>query len=715
MKNENDVYFLEELSNYLITGKYARYIPEKKRRETWLEAIERDEKMHLKKYSYLPKEDLNRIKWSFDLVEEKKCIPSMRSLQFGGKAVDAHNPRIYNCCVRHIDSLRSFAEVFYALLCGCGVGLGLSRFFLNRLPNLASPSDKTGTILTYVVEDTIEGWSDSIEALLDCYFLNTPYTGRKIAFDYSRIRKEGTPLKTSGGKAPSYRGLKNAHQKIKKLLDYIIEVKHQDRLKSINAYDILMHCADAVLSGGVRRSATSIIFDKDDEDLIMAKIDLEIVHKGRFEKNEKTGKYEGYVQINDSIWDSKQKFEVELKESEWNYLKDNHKISWIHIHPQRARSNNSVLILRNEISFEEFQKILERTKQYGEPAFVFANHPWTLFNPCFEIGFIPVTEDGVCGMQFCNLTSVNGAKIKSKEDFYEVCEAITIIGTCQAGYTYFPYLSPASRKLTEDESLLGCSITGIFNNSDILLSKEILKKGAELCVKINREWAKKLGINPASRITCLKPEGTGSLALSDKEEIPASGAHYHHAKEYFRLVQANKQDPVYKYFKKINPHMVEESVWSANKTDDVIYFPIVAPEGSLTKEDTDAIKHLKAIKLLQQNWVLTGTTESNKKDVTNNVSVTIDVADDEWDKVTEFLYLNREYFSAVSLLPKMGDHIFPQAPLQRIDTEERREKWNKVIKDFKHVDYTLLKEEEDNTNMQSEASCVGGNCDVITS
>ena len=249
-----DVNFLSEISNFIFTDKYARYNEMMSRRETWDECVARVEKMHHDRFKkILPKDDLDLIKAAFDDVRAKKVVPSMRSMQFGGKAVLAHNARIYNCAVRHIDSPRAFAEVFYLLLCGCGVGLGLSKHFINRLPNLVGPTDKTGTVVTYVVEDSIEGWADSIEALLNCYFRNTAYSGRKIVFDYSRIRPEGAKIKTGGGKAPGYRGLKKSLQKIKALLDYIIEENNQTRLQPINAYDILMHCADAVLSGGIRR------------------------------------------------------------------------------------------------------------------------------------------------------------------------------------------------------------------------------------------------------------------------------------------------------------------------------------------------------------------------------------------------------------------------------------------------------------------------------
>lgn len=699
--------YLEELSNFVFTSKYARYNEKAGRRESWTEAVARLEKMHMKRFSHLPELYKGEIQWAFDLIRQKRIVPSMRSLQFGGKAIEAHEAREYNCAVRHVDSLRSFAEIFYMLLCGNGVGIGLSKYFLGRLPNLVNSKDKTGTVVTYVVEDTIEGWADSIEALLSCYFKNTPLTGRKIVFDYSKIRPAGTILKTGGGKAPGYKGLKNAHIKIKGLLDYIIEEGQQVRLKTINAYDMIMHSADAVLSGGIRRSATSVVFQRDDEDMMNAKSFFKVVRKGRFEQDAKTKKYEGYVVLEDPAYPGKQKIEVELSEWEYKNLQETGQISWFPVYKHRARSNNSVLLLRDKTTKEDFNKIFEVTKNFGEPGFVFADHPWTLFNPCFEIGFIPVTADGVCGVQFCNLTSINGAKVKTEEEFMECVAAATIIGTVQATYTNFPYLSVAAKTLTENESLLGVSMTGTMDNPQILLNPEIQRKAAESAVSINAMWSQILGIKPAARITCIKPEGTASLVLGS-----SSGIHPHHARRYFRRVQVNKLDPVYRHFKKYNPHMIEESVWSANKTDDVITFPVQVGETVKVKADLNALQHLEMIKSTQQNWVLPGTTPENKNNVTHNVSCTVIVDKHEWEPVKQYLFDNKGYFAAVSLLAKTGDKDFQQAPLEAVTTPEDEAKWNDIIKHFQTVDYKQFKEEEDSTALQQELVCAGGQCEL---
>lgn len=693
--------FLNEIANFTFTSKYARYDEKKGRRETWEEAVGRLEKMHLKRFSGLPKEDLDEIRWAFDQVREKLVAPSMRSLQFGGKAIEAQEARIYNCAVRHVDSLRSFAEIFYLLLCGCGVGIGLSKRYLDRLPDLVEADDKTGTVITYAIEDTIEGWADSIEALLMCYFKNTPYTGRKIAFDYSKIRKKGEPLKTGGGKAPGYKGLKKSHENIKTLLDRVIEERKQSRLKTIDAYDVLMYSADAVLSGGIRRSATSVVFDICDTDMMNSKTMFKVDKIRRFAKDEDTGLYHGCVTI------GKRVYEVALNEWDYNQLKKDNEISWLHIEPQRARSNNSVLLLREDVTKEQFTDIISKTRQFGEPGFVLTNDSSTLYNPCFEISFIPITLDGVCGVQFCNLTTQNGGKIDSVEKFRVATKAATIIGTIQAAYTHFPYLSNAAKQLTEMEALLGVSITGMMDNPAILLDPKNQQEMAEVAKETNRIWAKKLGIKQAARITCVKPEGTSSIVLQT-----SSGIHPHHARRYFRRIQSNQQDNVYRHFKKANAHATEHSVWSATKTDDAATFPLTVHDQAIVKSDLDAIRHLDYIKSTQQNWVIPGTTEANTKPIEHNVSCTVLVKEDEWDKVIGYLYENRRFFAAVSLLPSTGDKIYKQVPMEAITTEEDEKKWADLVKNWKSVDYRELKEGDDETQLQAEAVCAGGVCEL---
>lgn len=704
MTTQQVVNFREELSNFVFISKYSRFDETKKRRETWVETVDRVLNMHLKRFKDLDKEHLEEIRWAFDLVKEKKVVPSMRSLQFGGKAIEAINSRQYNCSVRHVDSLRAFSEIFYLLLCGCGVGIGLSKFFLGRLSNLVAAADKTGTLLPYVIQDSIEGWADSLEALLMCYFKNTAYTGRKIIFDYSRIRPEGAILKTSGGRAPGYRGLKQAHERIKELLDYIIEVKNQERLSPISAYDILMHASDAVLSGGIRRSATIVIFDKDDDEMMNAKTFFVVEKWFRFSQDEDTKKFHGKVSVN------KKNYDVVLSEYEYQELQKTKKISWFHIEPQRARSNNSVLLLRDEVSIQDFKKIIDKSKEFGEPGFAFSNHKWSLYNPCCEIGFVPVTDDGICGVQYCNLSSINGVHINTKEDFVQAAKAASIIGTLQAAYTDFKYFHPVTKKLTEQESLLGVSITGMMDNPRVLLNPDYQQEAAHKAVITNKKWAKILGIPEAARVTCVKPEGTSSLVLGS-----ASGIHPHHARKYFRRVQCNRIEKTFQYFKKINPHAVEASVWAANQTDEIATFPVQISDKAMIKSDLSAIEHLKIIKSTQENWVLPGTSHTNKKPVTHNVSCTVIVKENEWDDVISYIYKHRDCFGAVSFIPDTGDKDYKQAPLEAVTTPEDEAKFNELMAKYKVVDYTLMKESEDSTELLQEFSCVGGACELPNS
>jgi ribonucleoside-triphosphate reductase len=666
---------LEELSKLIIAQKYARYRPELGRRETWEESVERVRDMHLTKFHGLPIEDLKKIVWAFDLVKQKKVVPSMRSMQFGGKAIEVNNARIYNCAVRHIDSIKSFSELFYLLLCGTGVGMGLSKYFLQRLPNIVSMEGLKEEEVTFTIPDTIEGWADSLTFLLDCYTEGNENSGKYPIFDYSLIRPKGAPLQTSGGKAPGPDGLRAAHEKIQQLLDFQV-VTGQTRMRSIVAYDIMMHSADAVLSGGVRRSACCVVFDKDDEDML----------------NAKTG-------------------------------------DWFGENPQRARSNNSVLLIRNEITHDEFVAIIKRTKEWGEPGFVMADHPWTLFNPCFEVGFIPVlckgevdyttfvpdkmpelTDDIVCGVQMCNLSSMHGGKIKTVGDFQECVEAATIIGTLQAAYTSFPYLGATAEELTRSEALLGVSITGMLENPDILLDATTQNELAKYSTRVNEEWAAKLNINPATRCTVIKPEGTGSLALGTL----FSGIHGAHSRNrQFRRIQANKEDNVYRFFHQFNPHLCEESVWSANKTDDVICFPIEVPEHAITKEDLTALMHLDIIRSTQENWVMGGISKANKKPVTHNVSCTVTVKEEEWPEVIEYVYRHKNNFSAISFVPDSSDKMYQQAPNEKVATPEDEARFNYLVEHFQPVDYTMLIETDDRTSLQRELACAGGKCELF--
>ena len=601
---------LTELQNYTFVGKYARWIPEKKRRETWKESVDRVKNMMYAQYP----EANGEIEWAYDMMYKKRVLGSQRALQFGGSPIVKHNARVYNCIASFSDRPRFFQECMYLLLCGCGVGFSVQKHHVKKLPDIILKKEGTKK---YTIPDTIEGWSDAVGVLVSSYFVDSglfpEYEGKNVNFDFSEIRPAGSYLSSSSGKAPGPEPLKKALTNIKKVLDKAIKeaLFSVKKLEPIHVYDVVMHAADAVISGGVRRSATICVFSPDDEEMALAK----------------TG-------------------------------------NWFHDNPQRGRSNNSALLLRDSTTPEQFSSLMQSVKEFGEPGFVWADSTEFVVNPCVEIGLYPIDDEtGETGWQACNLSTINCAKIKTKKEFLESCRAASIIGTLQAGFTSMPYLGEITEKILKREALLGVSMTGIMEQHKICLDPDIQKEGAREVKKANKEIAKIIGINQAARATCIKPEGTASCILGT-----SSGFHPHHAKRYIRRVQANKMENIYQHFRKTNPRACEESVWSANDSDDVISFCIEVPDGSKLKNKISAIGLLNYVKSTQQNWVMVGKTDSLcvQSYLQHNVSNTINVKPEEWDEVEKFIYKNRRYFCGVSLLPVSGDKDYPQAPFTTI-------------------------------------------------
>ena len=743
---------IKSLMNYTFVSKYARWKPDKKRRETWAEAVTRVKEMMLDKYVDLdPSGQLvefeknlqiqEEIEWAYEQMHKKRVLGSQRALQFGGDPILKHNARIYNCITSYIDRLRFFQECMFLLLCGCGTGFSVQKHHIAKLPKLIK--EKRGS-KKFVIPDSIEGWSDAVGVLVSSYFdqdeLFPEYNGKSVNFDYSLIRPAGSLLKSSGGKAPGPEPLKNALSNMRKILekalkDSIFASPELRVLTPIEAYDIVMHGADAVISGGVRRSATICVFSPDDEEMAKAK----------------TG-------------------------------------NWFIENPQRGRSNNSALLLRETTTKKQFSELMKSVKDFGEPGFVWSDSTELIVNPCVEIGMWPVDEDtGKTGWQACNLSTINCAKIKTKEDFYDACRAASIIGTLQAGFNDFDYLGETSEKIIKREALLGVSMTGIMEQHDICLDPEIQKMGADIVKKTNKAISKKIGVNQAARTTCIKPEGTSSCILGT-----SSGIHPHHAKRYIRRVQANKMEPIYNYFKEINPRACEESVWSNNDSDDVVSFCVEVPAGSKTKNKVGALDLLDYVKSTQRSWVIPGTNKSlcTQSWLVHNVSNTINVKAEEWDEVESYIYKHRKYFCGISLLPITGDKDYPQAPFTTIHlpTEQvshygdaslfvsglievalnlwednlwaacdsllgigekikgngkrvwadrckkfadryfegdvRRltycmkdvynwKEWVDLSREYVSVDYTNVIEEEDNVNPEQEWACSGGVCEVV--
>lgn len=583
---------------------YSRFVEDENRYETWDEAVDRVIDMHSKNYNQKSNElapYLNEAKQSYS---EQRVLGAQRALQFGGDQLMKHQMRMYNCTSSYADRPEFFGEIFYILLCGAGAGFSVQKHHIAKLPQITA---RTKQAKGYIVEDSIEGWASALDVLMSSYLVgggkHPDYEGRRVFFDLSQIRPKGA--KISGGfKAPGPEGLRRSLDKIEHLLQGIVlDTKEPVSIKPINVYDIAMHAADAVLSGGVRRSATICLFSPDDEEMMTAK----------------TG----------------------------NWFIDN---------PQRGRSNNSAVIVRDKTSPDQFNKIMESVKQFGEPGFVFVESTEHTTNPCVEIGMFPQI-DGQSGWQGCNLTEINGGMCNTKEDFFKACRAASILGTLQAGYTDFKFLSDTSKAIFDREALLGVSITGWMNNPGILFDDKILEEGAKIVRETNREVAAIIGINPAARTTCVKPSGNASVLLQT-----ASGIHAEHSSMYIRNIQLNKESEITQAIMKSNPWMVEESVWSAGGTDVVVSFPIIPNKESIIKDDLIGIKHLELVKKAQKHWVDAGTNVElcADKGVRHNVSNTILV--DDWEEVEKYVFENRHSFAGISFLSIMGDKDFNQAP-----------------------------------------------------
>jgi ribonucleoside-diphosphate reductase alpha chain len=312
----------------------------------------------------------------------------------------------------------------------------------------------------------------------------------------------------------------------------------------------------------------------------------------------------------------------------------------------------------------------------------------------------------VSGWQMCNLTTINANACADEAEFLANCRAASLLGTLQAAYTDIPYLGAATRFINERESLLGVSICGNLDRPSLLLDPQVLERGAQACLDANAAVAEVLGIPAAARITCVKPEGTASLVLG-----AGSGIHPHHARHYFRRVQAARTEPVYQWFKLNNPHMTESSAWDPDTTD-VITFPVTAPSDAILRKDVGAVQFLEYVRLVQQHWVVAGRRhERYNPGLHHNVSNTVTVRDDEWDAVQQFIWDNRQYFTGISLLRETGDKVYAQAPREEVMTETDMAKWNAL--NYRPVDYTALWEGTDMTTLADTVACAGGACEIV--
>jgi ribonucleoside-diphosphate reductase alpha chain len=518
------------LSETIIATKYARRVEDEMGnptdvKESWAQIIDRVTAMHVFRFPKLKKE----IEDTFKKCHAMEVLPSMRSLQFGGKKILTNNAAIYNCAYAPVDKVIRFKEFAFQLLSGVGAGYSVQKHHIDALPTIRNIAfdrlekrekylsdiyDVEGVkslnanFVKYTVPDTIEGWAESFGVQMNAFFgisedpelTYSKGTRRWVVFDYSKIRPKGSYLKTSGGIAPGPGPLRFAHEQVNKILVAAAKKAKERRdryfrLTPLECHDIICHISDCVRSGGIRRSALLCLFSEGDEEMMTAK----------------TGE-------------------------------------WYITNPQRARANNSVALYRDVVTKEDFLRAWGACRSgWGEPGFYFTNSERMGVNPCNEAAL---------DENFCNLVNVILSSMESQEHFEDCVRAAAIIGTLQASYTNFHFLSEQWRVNTEKEALLGISLSGLAATD---LSKLNLQKGAELAVKVNEEWARKLGINPAARVTLVKPSGTDSLVCGG---IPP-GIHAPHAPYFIRTVRYSKSEPVYEHFMKGCPKLVEDDLMTA--------------------------------------------------------------------------------------------------------------------------------------------------------
>jgi ribonucleoside-diphosphate reductase alpha chain len=694
----------EALASFNFSQSYARYNTENKRRETWEEAVERVMNMHGVHLAQLgasaPEGALENIERAY---KAKRILGSQRSLQFGGEAVLAKHPRAYNCSSCYVDTPKRFGETLYLLLCGAGVGYSVQSHHVGQLPPVRSLAElEAAPRVLHVIEDSIEGWARALDWLVDAYLGQ----GDLPAFDGSLVRPKGSVIRSCGGKAPGPEPLLNMLREAENLL----RSRAGQSLRPIDASDLMCISADCVRAGGVRRAALIALFDLTDDEML-------------------TSKSAG---------------------------------NWWETHPWRARANISALALRHRAKEPEYaaavRRVFEYTKSYGEPGIIWVNSLETAYNPCVEVGMVPMlikdekgqvlTEYALdymdfdqqdkwrargltyeTGWQFCNLTEVNAAAFKDPHDAFEAVRLATHLGLIQAGYTLTDddYLVAGGRTCTRDilerEYLLGVSLTGLGSAPAWVREERFLEELGLVAGNTARMYWEAYALKRCpARVTCVKPSGNAAVLLGC-----ASGVHADHAPRYLRRVQASGDSAITQAYMSANPKAAERSVWSRNGNDYVLSFAIEAPAHALLKTEQTAQEFLEWVALVQRSWVREGTVRlTSAGPVRHNVSNTCVVHPHEWEGVIETLATRPYEFGGVSCLGASGDYDYPQAPFCRVyephevseDDPHRDAKlaawelWNELRASHVPVDYSLVHEAEDNTEVMGEVACAGGACEL---
>jgi ribonucleoside-triphosphate reductase (thioredoxin) len=634
--DESKKYFKNPLAEFVYLRSYSRWIEEEGRRETWIETVGR--------YVDFMKENLGNqlTEAEYEAVRQailkQEAMPSMRLLQFAGKAARASNVTAYNCSFIAPSKLEDFAEIMYISMCGTGVGFAVESQNVGQLPQIKKQTGKK--LGTFVVPDSKEGWADALTLGLKTWF-----NGEDVDFDFSQLRPAGARLKTMGGQS-------SGPEPLRQLLVFArkkILAKQGKRLANIDVHDICCKIGLCVVAGGVRRSAMISLSDLDDEAMRDAKV-------GQFWNTES----QRVMANNSAVYTEKPTSEQFLQE-------------WLSL--VTSKTGERGIFNRGSLAK---QMPARRIEILGDRIHTIG------CNPCGEILLQP--------KQYCNLSEVVCRKEDTEETLLEKIRIATILGTYQSTLTNFPYLSKDWKRNCEEERLLGVSLTGQWD-CPAVRNADTMRKLRERAIAVNREYAKRFGINPSTAITCVKPSGTVSQTVD-----AASGLHPRHAKYYIRRIRIMATDALFHMMKDQKvPYSPEvgQSLGSANTY--VVDFPVKAPDDTPTKDEVTALEQLAYWKMVKQNF-----TE-------HNPSNTISVGPNEWIEVANWLYENWDIIGGLSFLPR-EDYVYLLAPYETI-TEER---YNELIAQMPKIDYSqiLLYEQQDMTDVKKELACVGGVCSI---
>jgi ribonucleoside-diphosphate reductase alpha chain len=623
-----------DYQNFIAVSRYARWLPDENRRETWFETVTRYVNYICSKAN-LGTDIHEEI---FDAIYHLHVMPSMRALMTAGPALERDNTAGYNCSYLPIDDPKAFDEAMYILLCGTGVGFSVERQYVAKLPQV--PAELVDSDETIVVSDSKEGWAKALRKLI-----STLYSGKVPSWDVSKVRPAGARLKVFGGRASGPAPLVD-------LFSFTIKLFRENAGRKLSSYDchnLMCKVGEVVVSGGVRRSAM---------------ISLSNLSDGRM-RHAKSG-------------------------------------TWWETAPQMALANNSVsytdkpdgeTFLREWTALVEsksgergiFNRIAaqKQAAKYGRRD---SEHEFGT-NPCSEIILRPY--------QFCNLTEVVIRADDTSESLTKKVRLATILGTAQSTLTNFPYLRKIWKDNTEEERLLGVSLTGIMDNSltngNKIYLPRILIKLREAAVETNKEWAKKLGIPPSTAITCVKPSGTVSQLVDS-----SSGIHARHSPYYIRTVRGDNKDPLTLFLKEQG--VPSEADVMKPDTQTVFSFPVKSPDNALTRHDMSATHQLEIWLYYQRYWC------------EHKPSVTVTVRDEEWMEVGAFVYKHFDEMSGVSFLPH-SEHTYQQAPYQ----DCTKDVYDKLSSEFGHIDWVKLQdyEKEDTTNSSQTFACSGDSCEIV--